>query len=145
VAAQDLDRPNGMAMHPDGRTLILAETAAWRLIAFDVSDDGSLSGRRVFAELGREVRPDGICLDAEGAAWVACPNVKEVRRILPGGQVTRIIATPGRKPLACVLGGGNRRSLFITTARGTTEELRTGKTVGRVERIDVDVPGSETP
>jgi sugar lactone lactonase YvrE len=72
VVAGTLSFPNGMVLTPDGKTLIVAETIGRRLTAFDVAADGSLAGRRVFADVGADgLMPDGICLDAEGAVWVA--------------------------------------------------------------------------
>ena len=86
VAADDLAFPNGTVLTPDGRTLIVAESFAARLTAFDVAADGTLSRRRIWAALEGAV-PDGICLDAEGAIWVASPLSKEVLRVREGGEV----------------------------------------------------------
>src|SRR4051794_19153862 len=83
-AAEDLLFPNGTVITPDGRTMVVAETFAHRLTAFDVAPDGTLSGRRVFAELPG-VFPDGICLDAEGAVWVTNARGTDVLRVLDGG------------------------------------------------------------
>ena len=88
VVADDLHFPNGCVVTPDGTTLVAAESAANRLTAFDVAADGSLSGRRVFADLG-DVVPDGIALDAEGAVWVADPLGNAVVRVADGGRGAR--------------------------------------------------------
>ena len=77
VVAQDLMCPNGLVITPDGATLIAGESAAGRLTAFDLAADGSLSGRRVWADLAGQAVPDGICLDAEGGVWVASPSTFE--------------------------------------------------------------------
>lgn len=77
--ADDLIFPNGMVISPDGRTLIVAETFAHRLTAFDIEPDGSLAGRRVFADTGTRT-PDGICLDTEGAVWVSSSETGEFVR-----------------------------------------------------------------
>jgi sugar lactone lactonase YvrE len=115
VVAQDLLFPNGAVITPDGRTLIIGESYASRLTAFDIAEDGSLSGRRVWATLNRAA-PDGICLDAEGAIWLASPISREVIRVREGGEVTHRIATPGQA-LACMLGGQDRRTLFVLTGK----------------------------
>jgi sugar lactone lactonase YvrE len=80
VVARDLGFPNGTVITPDGRTLVVGESFGGRLTAFDVEEDGSLTGRRVWAPLEGAV-PDGICLDAEGAIWVASPLGPEVLRV----------------------------------------------------------------
>jgi len=110
----DLHFPNGMVITPDGRTLIVAETFAHRLSAFDVGADGALVNRRIFAALDG-VFPDGICLDAEGAIWVASPISAEVLRVRQGGAVTHRIGVE-KQAFACMLGGPQRRHLFICTA-----------------------------
>ena len=81
----DLSFPNGTVVTPDGRTLIVAETLAGRLTAFDVGHDGTLNGRRVWAELPW-CSPDGICLDAEGRVWVANAMSSECLLVAEGGD-----------------------------------------------------------
>ncbi len=109
---EDIMCPNGMVITPDGSTLIAADTIAKLLIAWDIASDGTLSGRRIFATL--EDGPDGISIDAEGAIWAALPNIKEVVRVLEGGEVTHRVEME-HKPLACMLGGPERKTLFIVT------------------------------
>ena len=124
VAADDMLFPNGMAITADGATLIVAESSASKVTAFDRRADGSLANRRVFADFagvtdneGREaVRPDGICLDADGALWVPDPAGRRVLRVLDGGAVTETTAVPDAAPLACAVGGDDGRTLFITFA-----------------------------
>src|SRR5207244_2404716 len=102
-AADDLAFPNGTVITPDGETLIVAETFARCLTAFDVAPgDGTLSNRRLWASTD-PVFPDGICLDAEGAVWVASPLSNEVVRVREGGELTHHIPT-GRHAIACMLG-----------------------------------------
>ena len=123
VVADGLAFPNGMVITPDGQTLIVAESHAARLTAFDIEPDGSLAHRRIWAQFEDQgdygasegqIVPDGICLDAEGAVWIASPNTKEVLRVREGAEITqRIVLTT--IPLACMLGGLERRTLFITT------------------------------
>ena len=113
VEAADFAFPNGMAVTPDNRTLILAESHARRLTAFDIADDGRLSRRRVWADL--DGPPDGICIDATGAVWYAdVPNAC-CRRVREGGEVVGEVKLD-RGGFACVLGGPERRTLYITAA-----------------------------
>jgi len=100
---------------PDGATLIVAESMGRRLTAFDRAADGSLSNRRLWADLGRRV-PDGICLDADGCIWVANAAAPECLRVAEGGQVLEVLDT-GRNAYACMLGGPDGRHLFVLTSR----------------------------
>src|SRR4029077_3872206 len=111
--AGDIQFPNGMVITPDGRTLIISESFAGRLTAFDIDGDGGLSGRRVFADgLG----PDGIPMGAEGAIWVSTGGFS-VARVAEGGTVLQRVELPeNRAPFALMLGGPDRRTLFILTA-----------------------------
>jgi sugar lactone lactonase YvrE len=110
VGADQMVSPNGTVITPDGRTLIIAETYAHRLTAFDRADDGTLSRRRVFAEVAG-VYPDGICLDDEGAVWVGSPYSDEFVRVRDGGAITDRLSVPGG--VACALGGQHRKTLFL--------------------------------
>lgn len=142
-AAGDLMFPNGTVITPDGRTLIVGETFASRLTAFDVATDGSLSNRRVWAEMEGGV-PDGICLDAEGAIWVADPRGNRVIRYAEGGKVLDEISFGDRGAYACMLGGPDGRHLFVitNTDSGPAAEARTD---GAIELIEVEVPGAGLP
>jgi sugar lactone lactonase YvrE len=141
VAAQDVHFPNGMVLSDDGRLLVVAETYAARLTAFDVAADGSLSGRRVFAELPG-VAPDGICLDAAGEVWVATARTPEVLRVREGGEVTaRAQVASGSLSYACMLGGDDGRTLFVCTA----PSWRPGHQQGRIEVVQVDRPHAGRP
>lgn len=134
--------PNGAVITADGKTLIVAESLADRLSAFDINLDGSLTNRRVWAEIPG-LGPDGICLDAEGAIWVASPMSKQVRRILQGGEVTHEFSTEPM-PLACMLGGPDRDLLFICEGLAP-EAAIPSMTGGKIEYIKVDVPGAGLP
>ncbi len=112
--AAEVAFPNGMAVTPDNSTLILAETYAHRLTAFDIAADGSLSNRRVWADLG-DAFPDGICLDSEGAVWYADVPAKHCVRVREGGEVLQTIEID-RGCFACALGGEDGRTLFIMAA-----------------------------
>jgi len=149
VVAEGLSFPNGMVITPDGKTLIAAETIGRRLTAFDVAADGSLAGRRLFADLGvigtTGILPDGICLDGEGAVWVASLAAGEFVRVREGGAIAQRVPVPGKWAVACTLGEEDRRTLFLCTARTTPAELAQGKSAGWIETIRVDVPGAGLP
>ena len=104
---------NGMAVTPDNSTLIVAESWARRLTAFDITPDGALSNRRVWADLG-DAPPDGICLDAEGAVWAA--SGQQCVRVREGGEVLQVIKTD-LFCFACMLGGEEGKTLFIVAAQ----------------------------
>jgi len=148
--AGDIQFPNGMVITPDDRTLIISESFAGRLTAFDIGADGSLSGRRVFADgLG----PDGICLDAEGAVWVSTAGFS-VARVAEGGDVVqRVELAENRAPFALMLGGPDRRTLFIMTAEwraadghvANLDRLTNGPRTGEILTLQVSVPGAGRP
>lgn len=140
-AAQELSVANGMAITADGETLVVAESGGRRLTAFDIREDGSLSNRRIFAALNDI--PDGMCLDSEGAAWVACPVSRRFIRVLRGGEVTDVLhVESNRHAIACVLGDDDRRTLYLVTAEtlGSPESSLALRS-SRIERVRIDVPG----
>jgi sugar lactone lactonase YvrE len=148
--AEDIQFPNGMIITPDNRTLIIAESFAGLLTAFDIEADGLLSNRRIFAEgLG----PDGICLDAEGAVWVSTGE-SSVARVAEGGEILqRVELDADRSPFALMLGGPDRRTLFIMTAEWHRSDgipanigrLVNGPRTGQVLAVPVEVPGVGLP
>ena len=142
--AEDLAFPNGMAVTPDNATLIVAESYGRRLTAFDIGGDGGLAGRRVFADLGEDP-PDGICLDAEGAAWYATVPGRRCVRVADGGRVLQTIEFD-RGCFACALGGPDGRTLFATVAewRPDLPELVPAGS-GQVHAVRVTVPGAGWP
>jgi sugar lactone lactonase YvrE len=117
-AAADLAFPNGSVVTDDRRTLVVAETRGRRLSAFDIGEDGRLSGRRVWADLAGGF-PDGICLDAEGAVWYADPRNNEVVRVREGGEVLERRSTGAEGAFACMLGGSDRRTLYVCVCTGS--------------------------
>lgn len=143
VAARDLMFPNGCVITLDGRTLVVAESFGEKLTAFTIDSDGSLSSRRVFAELPGKV-PDGICLDAEGAIWVASPPTQECIRVHEGGRISASVKVESQA-YACMLGGPDRKTLFICTASDHDPEKCRAERSGRIEYVPVDVPGSGLP
>lgn len=142
-AADDVVFPNGMVITPDGKTLIVGETFANRLTAFDIDLAGSLANRRVFAQFD-DCFPDGICLDAEGAVWVADPVGNRVIRVFDGSRIEQTISTGERGSYACMLGGDDRRTLFICTNTGSGPAMSLKK-AGRIEIARVEVPGAGLP
>jgi sugar lactone lactonase YvrE len=115
-AAGDLRFPNGSVLTPDGRTLVIAETNGFCLTAFDIADDGALVNRRTWAQLPEGVQPDGICLDPEGAIWVANPGEAgpKVLRVFEGGEVTDTVdLDAGLHAYAVALAGEDARTLVI--------------------------------
>jgi len=143
--ANDLVFPNGMVITPDGRTLIVAETFAHRLTAFDIDPaNGLLSNRRIFADLVDKL-PDGICMDAEGAIWFASCETLEFFRVREGGEITHRIDTGGRFAAACVTGGSDRKTLYLITAHMTPELFAARQTTSRVETVQLDVVGQGYP
>jgi sugar lactone lactonase YvrE len=136
--------PNGMAVTPDNSTLIVAESYARRLTAFDIAADGGLSNRRVWADLG-DGAPDGICLDAEGAVWYGdVPNERCVR-VREGGDVLETIGL-NRGCFACMLGGVDGRSLFMMAAEWHgVARMADGPRTGRVLTVEAPAPRAGWP
>jgi sugar lactone lactonase YvrE len=126
--ADGVEFPNGMVVTPDSATLIVAESYARRLTAFDIGPDGELSNRHVWADLG-DGAPDGICLDAEGAVWYADVPNRRCVRVREGGAVLQTVQLD-RGCFACMLGGEGGDTLFVVAAdwRGPASmgEGRTG-------------------
>lgn len=138
--ANDLWFPNGMVITPDGQTLIVAETFRNRLTAFRIEPDGALNERRVFAELPG-MYPDGICLDAEGAVWLADARGQAVLRVVEGqGEVDRL-STGSHQSYACALGGGDGHTLFVCTAPGVGPKAG-ALNQGRIATTRVQVPAA---
>src|SRR5690625_3189579 len=151
IEADDMLFPNGMAITNDG-TLLVSETFGNRVSAFTIAADGSLTDRRVWAEFGatpteRElenllgqvvVAPDGCCLDAGGALWVADAVGGRVIRVLEGGTIDQAI-DPGTGVFACMIGGQNHRTLFMCAAPDFQEEARKQEREGRLLAADVEV------
>ncbi|HKV04051.1 MAG TPA: SMP-30/gluconolactonase/LRE family protein [Candidatus Acidoferrales bacterium] len=144
AVADDLHFPNGMVITPDGKTLIVGETFAARLSAFDIQSDGSLTNRRVYAAV-EGIRPDGICLDAEGAVWVAWAGGNKIVRVKEGGKIAETIPLPERHAYACMLGGADSRDLYICTARSFVPKIARELRAGKIEVARVEVPGAGLP
>jgi sugar lactone lactonase YvrE len=160
VVAEGLQFPNGTVITPDGGTLIVGETLGNRFTAFDLADDGSLSNRRVWAELGPEVTgtrtedvlgqltiaPDGCTLDAEGHIWAADAVGNRVVRVAPGGEVVDEFAAPeGQGVFACALGGEDGRTLLLCCAPDFLEHNRAPVREAVLVTAQVDVPHAGRP
>jgi sugar lactone lactonase YvrE len=144
VAAEELTFPNGMALTPDGRTLIVAETHANRLTAFNVNPaTGELSQRRLWADLPG-VFVDGLCLDAEGAIWVADARGHRVLRVAEGGRVLQTVHSGAQHSYACMLGGHDGRTLYVCTAPGIGP-VHGATRQGRICSLRVEVPHAGLP
>ena len=149
IAADELLFPNGTVISPDGKTLIVGETYAARLTAFDINSDATLSNRRVWADLAK-IRedyfpvPDGMCLDEQGAIWVASPTTNEVIRVKEGGEILDSIKVK-RNAYACMLGGEDRKTLFICTSGSSDEDSCKEDKKGCIEIITVDSAGVGRP
>lgn len=145
VVTDGLDFPNGAVITPDGRCLIVAESMAMRLLAFDIEPDGSLGNRRVWADLGH--MPDGICLDAEGCVWVAVPHPPETQgllRVAEGGEIRARFPTE-RAAVAVELGGPEGDDVFIVEASVVAVERLAEASVRGNARVSVGktaVPGA---
>jgi sugar lactone lactonase YvrE len=153
--ADDLFFPNGMVIAPDGKTLIVAETFGRCLTAFDINPDGSLGSRRTWAQVDSIV--DGICLDAEGCIWVAVPTFEwpldsaaetyrpgGFIRVAEGGEIRERLELSDRGGIACMLGGPDRRTLFMLEAFTHVPE-RTSPGNGRIRTVEVSVSGAGLP
>jgi sugar lactone lactonase YvrE len=146
TVADDIAFPNGMAVTADNRTLVVADSYRHQLVGFDIGADGSLSGRRVWADLG-DAAPDGICLDAEGSAWYADVPHQHCVRVAEGGQ--RLATIPlDRGGFACMLGGTDGPpNLYVVAARwpGMAGLRGDWPWDGQVLRVPVTVPGAGWP
>jgi sugar lactone lactonase YvrE len=149
--ASDIAFPNGMVVTPDNSTLIISESFARRLTAFDIADDGGLSNRRVWAD---RVGPDGICMDAAGAIWTNVGEFGEnlVGRVREGGEVLERVRLD-RPCFACMLGGEDRETLFMLAADwrmsdGFTDNiarLTEGSPTGQLLTAPAPAPGAGWP
>jgi sugar lactone lactonase YvrE len=142
-AAEDLMCANGIAVADHGATLLVAETFRDCITAFSLAGDGSLADRRTWAVLPEGSGPDGVCLDKDGALWVACPFHERFLRVEPGGEVVQEVAVRGRRAIACALGGPRGTTLFMVTTRSDVEPAALAEArASRVEMVEVAVPGA---
>jgi sugar lactone lactonase YvrE len=142
VVAEGLRFPNGIAVSADHKRLVVAEMDGECLADYELADDGNLHFRRRLA-CGKE--PDGICLDRDGAVWVASYGEGAFIRIDRDGQERHRINVPGRRGIACALGGPDRRTLFCISAATSPQELRQRKSSARIDVVAVETSGSGYP
>jgi sugar lactone lactonase YvrE len=142
IVAEGLRFPNGIAVSADHRRLVVAEMDAACLADYDIEADGTL---RLRGRIGQMNAPDGICLDRDGAVWVASFTEDAFIRIGRDGEEIRRIAVPGRRALACALGGPDRKTLFCLSAATSYEELRQRKSSSRIDVVTVETEGSGFP
>ena len=142
LVAEGLAFPNGMAVTPDNSTLIVAESYGGALTAYDIAADGSLTGRRVWADLDGAA-PDGICIDAEGAVWFAEVPGRRCVRVREGGEVRQTI-TSELGCFACILGGPEGTTLLVTAA-AWPDAMTSGSRTGHILAAEVSVPHAGWP
>lgn len=143
IAASGLHFPNGSVITADGKTLIVGETLSGELTAFDLGREGTLGNRRCWARTTPRA-PDGICLDAEGAIWIANPFAPECVRIAPGGRVLEVIDTEF-PCFACMLGGDEGTTLFMLTCTAFDSRDAAARPTGRLVMTEVEVGHAGTP
>lgn len=139
----DMAFPNGSVITPDGSTLIVGETMAFRLSAFDIEPEGTLANRRVWAQLDF-VATDGMCVDADGHVWVANALTTQCVRVREGGEITDVVET-NEHAFACMLGGASGTQLFVMTAPSSDRFKIADVTEARIEVAEVEVPGAGRP
>lgn len=143
LASPGMHFPNGSVVTADGATLIVAETLAMRLTAFDICDDGSLANRRIWGPVGMRA-PDGICLDANANVWVANALAPECVLFGPGGDVLQVVET-SQNCYACMLGGEDGRDLFLVTAQTSDKPGASAARTGKIEKARASSPGAGWP
>jgi sugar lactone lactonase YvrE len=142
VVAEGLRFPNGIAVSADNSRLVVAEMDGACLADYDIEPNGDLKFRGRF---GSMKSPDGICLDQQGAVWVAAFEEDAFIRLDRSGRELQRIEVPGRRALACTLGGAERKTLFCLSAATSYEELRQRKSSSRIDVVDVEIAGTGYP
>ena len=160
AAADGLHFPNGSMITDDGGTLIIAETIAARFSAFTIGEDGSLSDRRVYAQVAQtpaltkldevlgaiEFAPDGATLDAEGCLWAGDSLHHRAARIAPSGEILEEIPAPDDRVFyGAMLGGDDGRTLLLTGAPDWREARPEGELASELYTTRVDVPHAGLP
>ncbi len=142
IVADGLRFPNGIAVSADNRRLVVAEMDGECLADYDIEADGGLKFRNRF---GNMKSPDGICLDHDEAVWVASFDEDAFIRVNRDGRELQRIDVPGRRAIACVLGGPDRRTLFCLSAVTSPEQLRQRQSSARIDVVEVEIPGAGCP
>lgn len=141
--ARDIFFPNGLAVSADGATLFVAETFGKRISAFDIGTDGSLTNRRIHAQLRGE--PDGLSIDAEGCLWVPLLFLGEFVRIAPDGHEVQTIEFPGMNAIACIGSGDDRKTLFLCVCKADRSNPQKPVLSGEVHIALPVSPGAGSP
>ena len=136
---------NGLGFLPDGSTLVVSETRGSRILSFPAEPDGSLGAPSVFADLGPERHPDGLCVDIEGGVWVGCVDTGEFLRVVAGGAVTHRVPIDKGWAIAPALGGADGRTLYMVVDDTTIEGVVKGESTGWIMQARVDVPAAGSP
>jgi sugar lactone lactonase YvrE len=144
IVANGLALPNCLGLLPDS-TVVVSETNGSRILAYRAEPDGSLSGPDVFADLGEQRHPDGLCVDVEGGVWVGCYDTGEFLRVVRGGSITHRVAIDRGWAIAPALGGADGRTLYMVIDETTFEGIATGESTGWIMQARVDVPGAGSP
>ncbi len=144
VVADELFFPNGMAITPDRKSFVVAETLAMRLTAYDLDENGDLKNRRIFADLKDQyIAPDGIAMDEEGMIWVANSIGPEVVRVKEGGEIVDRIRTAD-SCFSCTLGGKDGKTLYAMCTPSRVAFMEVALQEGKIFTYEVDVKKAET-
>lgn len=144
VMLRDVTNSNGIGWSPDRSHMYYVDSGPAILYLFDVSTEGEISEQRLLIQFDeKEGVPDGLCVDAEGAIWIAVWGASQVRRYSPHGELIGRLDLPTSQPSSCAIGGANGTTLYVTTAREEMSELALASEphAGRVFSADVGVPG----
>lgn len=145
VVASGVSVPNGLGLLPDGATLIVNDLNGSRILTYPIEADGSLGAPSLFADLGPDRHPDGLCVDVEGAVWIGCYDSGEFLRVVHGGHITHRIEIERGWAVAPALGGSDGRTLYMVVDDTTFEGLIAGESTGWIMQARVDVPGAGSP
>jgi sugar lactone lactonase YvrE len=145
VVATGLAVPNCMGFLPDGSTLVGSETGASHILAFPAEADGTLGVPGIFADLGPDRHPDGLCVDEDAGIWVGCYDTREFIRVVAGGAITHRVAVDKGWAIAPALGGSDGRTLYMVVDDTTIEGLMTGESTGWIMQARVEVPSAGSP
>lgn len=149
AVADKLRCPNGMAITAGGKTLVVGQSGSNQVLGFSIDSKGDLFNRHIYATLPLRpgvpmgyAAPDGLCLDSQGAVWVASPRSMEFLRVEAGtDNVTHQIDIEDRYAIACVLGGENRQTLYAITCWTVSHQRASDKRDGRLAAVQVEIGG----
>ena len=145
IVATGLALPNGLGFLPGGSTLVVSETRGSRILSYPVEPDGTLGEAEVFADLGPDRHPDGLCVDVEGGVWVGCYDTAEFLRVTAGGAVTHRIPVDDGWAVAPALGGPDGRTLYLVIDDTDHAALPKGESRGWIMQARVEIPAAGSP